>query len=143
MLIAELYTEIAKDFPIDQTDLGGEAIKTTSIWVKYIKLWSEETLRLEKLQSGRNTLLSVKREYYSGNAPPEVYKANPFNGKTPKSDKGIQILIDNDLDVIQYDEGLIVQKNKVDILEAALDETKKRGYSKANAITMARFMNGG
>ena|ERR1035437_5235818 len=143
MLIADLHIEIAKDFPIDQTDLGNESCKSTTLWVKYIKLWSDETLRLEKLQSGRNTLISVKREYYSGNAPAEVYKQNPFNGKTPKSDRGIQILVDNDLDVIAYDEGLIVQKNKVEVLEAALDETNKRGYNIANAITMVRFMNGG
>src|ERR1035437_8773437 len=143
MKLDELHIKIAKDFPIDNSDLGNEATKTTSLWVTYIKLWSDETLRLEKLQSGRNTLISTKREYYSGNASAAVYQANPFNGKTPKSDRGIQILIENDLDVIQYDEGLNVQKNKVQVLEAALDEWNRRGYGIKTAADVMRFMNGG
>ena len=143
MLLTDLYTEIAKDFPIDKSDLGNEATRSTMLWVKYIKYWSEEKLRWEKLQSGRNTLLSMKREYYSGNAPAEVYKEKPFNGKTPKSDRGIQILVENDIDVIQYDEGIIIQKNKVEVLEAALDECKRRGYAIRAAIDHMKFINGG
>ena len=143
MKLDELHQEISKDFPINKTALADEALKTTSLWCKYIKYWSDEKLRLEKMESGLSTLFSIKREYYSGNASPEVYQQKPFNGRTPKSDRGIQILMEADLDVIAYQEGLIVQKNKVEVLEACLAECKSRGYAIANAISMVKFENGG
>ena len=142
MKLDELYKSIAEDFPINKADLGSEALKSTTLWIKYIKLWSEEKLRLEKIQSGRNSLIALKREYYSGNASAEVYRDKPFNGKTPKSEGGLAKLVDNDLDVIAYDEGLIVQRNKVEVLEATLDECKRRGYSIRAAIDMVKFENG-
>lgn len=143
MLLSELYTEIANDFPIDNNDLGNESTKSTKLWIKYIKLWSDENLRLEKLQSGRNTLISIKREYYSGNASPEVYQAKPFNGRTPKSEGGLAKLIEADQDVIAYDESLIVQKQKVEVLVSCLDEVKRRGYAIKAAIDYTKFINGG
>lgn len=143
MLLTELYTEIANDFPINNTDLGNEATKSTTLWIKYIKLWSDENLRMEKLQSGRSTLIALKREYYSGNASPEIYKANPFNGKSPKTEGGLQKLIENDTDVIAYDESLIVQKQKVEVLVSCLDECKRRGYAIRAAIDYTKFINGG
>ena len=142
MKLDELYQEIKKDFPIDERDLGNESLRTTQIWIKYIELYATENMRLEKMIAGRNTLISFKREYYSGNSPPEVYKEKPWNGKTPKSEGGLQALIQNDLDVIAYDEGLIVQKQKIEVLKSCHEEIKRRGFSIKSAIDMVKFMNG-
>lgn len=142
MQLTELYQEIKKDFPIDERDLGNESLRTTKIWIKYIELYATENMRLEKMIAGRNTLISTKREYYSGNAPAEVYKDKPWNGRVPKSEGGLQKLVDNDLDVIAYDEGLIVQQQKIEVLKSCHEEVKRRGYAIKSAIDMVKFMNG-
>lgn len=142
MKLKELLEKIAKDFPINPTDLQGESLRTSKLWINYITIWSEEKLRLEKMHFALKKLLSEKRNYYSGNALPEVYKSNPWNGKTPRTENGLQKLIEADKEVILYKEGQIVQKNKVEILEAALQECKQRGFSIKHAIDMLKFENG-
>jgi hypothetical protein len=143
MKLEELYAEIAKDFPIKKSDLAGEAIKTSELWPKYIVLWTQERLKLEQRQSGRATLVAIKREYYSGNADPEVYKQKPFNGKSVKTDAGLDRAILSDPDVIAYDEGTIIQKVKVDALKSAVDECKQRVYVIKDLVKMKIFEDGG
>ena len=142
MKLKELLEKIAKDFPINPADLQGEALKTTSLWCTYISIWSEEKLQLEKMEFTLRMLLSEKREYYSGNASAQIYKDNPWNGKTPRTESGLQKLIEADKDIISYREGQIVQKNKVEILMAALQECRQRGFSIKHAIDMIKFENG-
>jgi len=97
---------------------------------------------LEKMIAGRNTLASTKRDYYSGNAHPEIYKEKPWNGNTPKTEGGMQKLLESDLDLIAYDEGLIVQKQKVHILTECHKEIQRRGFAIKTALDHHKFMNG-
>ena len=141
MLLNDLFGEISVDFPIEKTDLGGEALKSATLFIKYIKLYSDEKLRLAKLENERRTLENVKREYYSGNAHPDVYKEKPFSIRI-KTEAVMEKYINNDVDVIKYDEQIIVQKQKVEVLINCLDEVKRRGYSIRNAIDVMKFENG-
>lgn len=143
MKLEELYAQIKEDFPIDSGDLLGETTKTQQLWVKYIQLYSSEKLRLEKMYSSRATLISRLREYYSGNALPEVYKQKPYNGIIPKTENGLMKLVENDQELINYDDATLVQKQKVYVLEESVKECKQRGYSIANAISYTKFLNGG
>ena|SRR5665213_3030481 len=143
MKLEDIYTAIAVDFVINENDLGHESIKTEKLWIKYITLYSQEKLRLEQRQSGRATLCSVKREYYSGQAAPEVYYKNPPKGPHVKTDAGLERAIARDEDVIAYDETTIVQRIKVDLLKATVDECKQRSYSLKAAVDHMRFLNGG
>ena len=120
MKLDELFVEIAKDFPVDETDLKMEVLKTETLWAKYVKIYFLEKIMLEQRQAGRATLYSIKRLYHSGQAGAEVYKQNPPMGPFPKTDAGIDRIINIDQDVIAYDEGTIIQRAKVDALKAAM-----------------------
>lgn len=137
----ELYTMIAEDFPIDRGNLGDEAIKTTKLFSKYIRFWSEEKLILEQLKNNKKALCIAKREYYSGAAPAEVYKEKPFDLRL-KTEAMIQKYVDCDPDITKYDERIILQENKVEVLDNCLKEVKNRGYSIKNAIDMVKFEAG-
>jgi hypothetical protein len=141
MKLSELYEMIAEDFPVDKTNLGDESLKTAKMFSKYIRIWSEEKLILEKLKNNRKSLCTTKREYYSGAAPASVYKEKPFDLKL-KTDTIIQKYVDSDPDVTKYDEQIIIQMNKVEVLDNCLKEIKTRGYSIKNAIDMLKFEAG-
>ena len=49
----------------------------------------------------------------------------------------------SDADVIAYDETTTIQKMKVDVLKAAVDECKQRGYSIKGCLADIIFKNGG
>ena len=142
MKLEELYEMLSTDFTWDETDLGKEAARTSDLFIKYIKLWSDQNLKLEQLENQFQGLVRSKREYYSGNAPASVYKAKPFDTRV-KTDAGIQRYIDGDEDIITAKEKIIVQQQKVKVLEACLDEVKKRGFAISKAIDYYKFINGG
>lgn len=142
MTIDELYDNIAKDFTIDVTDLIKESVKGADLFVKYIKLFSEESLKFELMDNKKKELLIRKRDYYSGNGTPEEYKERPFSLKL-RSDTAINKYIDSDPEVIQYDQKMLIQKQKVSILKECVEETKRRGYAIKNIIDYTKFINGG
>lgn len=141
MLLQELYTAIATDFPVDNTDLGNESARTSDLFIKYIRLYSDENLRLSKLANSRKNIVAEKRQYYSGNASPEVYKEKPFEQRI-KTENVLQKYIEEDADIIAYDENIIVQKQKVEILQECLKEIRSRGYAIKAAIEYLKFING-
>lgn len=142
MKLEELHEMIVADFyPIKQTDLAFESLRSNELFVKYIQLYSTENLRLSKMENDRKKLIAEKREYYSGNAKPEVYQKKPFDIKV-RTDGGIQKYIDADDEVVNYDDALIIQKQKVEVLTAALDQINKRGFAIRQAIDYTKFMNG-
>lgn len=141
MKLEELYDEICKDFVIDETDLIGESVKSPKLFCKYIKLYSDNKMRLELLENKRKDLISKRREYYSGNASAEVYKAKPFNNII-KSEVVMQKYLDNDEEVVKYDENLIIQREKVKILESCMKEINNRNYQIKNIVDMTKFLGG-
>ena len=142
MNINDLQEMIAKDFPWDEGQLEGENSKTTKLWIKYIKLWSDENLKIEILENRLGQLIQQKRNYYGGNGTPEEYKAKPFNLKL-RSDAAINKYVEGDDDVIKAKEKILIQKQKVVVLSACLDEVKRRSFSLKNALDYYRFINGG
>lgn len=142
MKLEELHDLVVKDFySIKQTDLAHESLRSNDLFVKYIQLYSTENLRLSKMENDKKKLVAEKREYYSGNASPDVYKVKPFDVKV-RTDGGIQKYIDADLDIVTYDEAIIIQRQKVEVLTAVLDQINKRGFSIRQAIDYIKFMGG-
>jgi hypothetical protein len=137
----EIVEEIKKDFSFDKKDIGNETSKTLNLFQKYIRMWAEENKYAKKLELDKKKLEQIKRDYYSGNAPAEVYKDKPF-GKFVKTDSGIQRYIECDDDMLRIEEALSIQKQKIMIIEAALDERKSRSWDIKNAIENMKFLNG-
>jgi len=141
MKFDELYAMIAVDFRIDATNLGGESIRSSDLFMKYIKLYTDEKLRLEGLENNKKTLIANRRNYYLGNGTPEEYAANPLDVKV-KSSVLVEKMIDDDDEIIKYNQNLIIQREKVELLKACLNEIKQRGYNLKSAIEMLKFENG-
>lgn len=139
--IEKLYEMIGEDLPWNEIDLGKENTRTTDLFVKYIKIWSEEKIILEALQTKHHILVKEKTQYYSGTADPEVYKEKPFNLKL-KTDNVISKYVDSDTDVIQSNYKLEKQKNKVEVLKQVVDQINKRGFAIKASIDYHKFING-
>lgn len=142
MTLDELYTEIAKDFEIDVTDLTREAAKGSSLFVKYIRLFSDESIKAELMENKRKELIIKKRDYYSGNAPAEEYKLKPFSLKL-RTDTAINKYIESDPDVIVYDQKVLIQRQRVSILKECMDTIKRRSFDIKNILDHLKFINGG
>lgn len=138
----EIFLEITNDFKIDPTNLGGEALRTsTNLFPKYIREYSQAKLKVELLENQKKNLLASRRRYYSGDATPEEYQKNPFNLKI-KSEAIMRQYLENDPLIVKSDEKILIEQQKVEIYYGCLEEIKRRGYAIKSGIDMLKFENG-
>ena len=142
MKLEEIKEAIKADFKIDKTDLGNEALRPSDLFSKYILLWTEESIKLKSLQKERGRLAVKKRAYYTGNGTPEEYAERPFPQKL-RTETAIQEHINSDPDIIAFEEKLDLQDLKIKLIEAALDQIKKMGFSIKASIDYYKFVSGG
>ena len=140
MNIDELYNEIERDLKIDDTELDLESIRTPQLHNKYLKLYTTHSLQLKRLQDEYKVLYRVKWEYYTGKASPETYKEKPFEIKVLKSDIGIYI--DADADLQQLSQKVAYTKQITDYLERILREINNRNWTIRNTIEWKKFLHG-
>ena len=141
MKLDDLFKEIAVDFKIDEENLGHETIKTSDLFIKYIKYYTAAKLEVDLMDNNRKNLVSIKRDYYSGNAPPEVYKDKPFDQKV-KNETTMKHFLDNDPDIVLFDRNIIIATQQIEVLAACMDEIKRRGYALKSAIDYNKFLMG-
>ena len=140
MNIDELYNEIERELKIDDTELDLESIRTPQLHNKYLKLYTTHSLQLKRLQDEYKVLYRVKWEYYTGKASPETYKEKPFEIKVLKSDIGIYI--DADADLQQLSQKVAYTKQITDYLERILREINNRNWNIRNTIEWKKFLHG-
>ena len=140
MNIDELYTEVERDIKIDDTELDLESIRTPQLHNKYLKLFTKHSLQYKKLQDDFKVLYRVKWEYYTGKASPEVYAENPFELKVLKTDIGIYLEADKDLQ--QLGQRMAYAKQIVEYLERILREINNRNWTIRNTIEWKKFLHG-
>ncbi len=140
MNIDELYIEVERDIKIDDTELDLESIRTPQIHNKYLKIFTKHSLQYKKLQDDYKVMYRVKWEYYTGKAPPEVYAENPFELKVLKSDIGIYLESDKDLQ--QLGQRMAYTKQIVEYLERILREINNRNWTIRNTIEWKKFLHG-
>ena len=142
MKIEDLHTEIARDFKIDEQNLGSESIRVSAnLFVKYIRLLSETKKEVELMMNKRKLLIAKRREYYSGQASADVYKKEPFD-TIIKSETIMQKYLDNDKYIVAFDAQIIESNQKLELLEACVAEIKTLGFSIKSAIDWQKFING-
>ena len=140
MNIDELFVEVERDIKIDDTELDLESIRTPQIHNKYLKMFTKHSLQLKKLQDDYKVLYRVKWEYYTGKAPPEVYAENPFELKVLRTDIGIYMEADKDLQ--QLGQRMAYTKQIVEYLERILREINNRNWTIRNTIEWKKFIHG-
>ena len=140
MDLETLQNQVDKDLKIDDTELDLESIRTPQLHNKYLKLYTEHSLRLKKVRDEYKYLYREKWEYYTGKAQPIVYEQNPFDLKILKSDVNIYLEADRDLQEIGDKEAYLA--TVVNYLEKVLREINNRNWNIRNAIEWKKFLHG-
>ena len=140
MDLNELQNDVERDLKIDDTELDLESIRTPQLHNKYLKHYTKYSLQLKKAQDDYKELYRIKWEYYTGKAEPSVYQAEPFDLKILKSDVGIYLDADKDLQEVGQKEAYL--SAVVTYLEKVLREINNRNWNIRNAIEWKKFLHG-
>ena len=140
MDLNELQNDVERDLKIDDTELDLESIRTPQLHNKYLKHYTKYSLQLKKVQDDYKELYRIKWEYYTGKAEPSVYQAQPFDLKILKSDVGIYLDADKDLQEVGQKEAYL--SAVVTYLEKVLREINNRNWNIRNAIEWKKFIHG-
>ena len=140
MDLNELQNDVERDLKIDDTELDLESIRTPQLHNKYLKHYTKYSLQLKKAQDDYKELYRIKWEYYTGKADPSVYQAQPFDLKILKSDVGIYLDADKDLQEVGQKEAYL--SAVVTYLEKVLREINNRNWNIRNAIEWKKFIHG-
>jgi hypothetical protein len=143
MKLDELESLWANDAAIDSTYLDRESLKTPQLHSKYFKMYSQERLRLKKMDSDYKKLYLAKWEYYTGKMSDEElqeYGWEPFLKNVLRQD--VSIYIEADTDIRDTLLKVAVQKQKVDFIEDVIKQLNKRSFDIKNAIEWQKFTNG-
>ena len=140
MDLNELQNDVERDLKIDDTELDLESIRTPQLHNKYLKHYTKYSLQLKKAQDDYKELYRIKWEYYTGKAEPSVYQAQPFDLKILKSDVGIYLDADKDLQEVGQKEAYL--SAVVTYLEKVLREINNRKWNIRNAIEWKKFIHG-
>ena len=140
MDLIELQNDVDRDLKIDDTELDLESIRTPQLHNKYLKHYTKYSLQLRKAKDDYKILHRQKWEYYTGKAPPEVYQARPFDLKVLKSDVGIYIDSDEELQQLGQKEAYL--ETTVNYLEKVLREITNRNWTIRNTIEWKKFLHG-
>jgi hypothetical protein len=142
MTLDEIFAEMEKDFAIDRLDLIEDICRSQMVWRKYMELYARSKLKVELLENKMKNLLAEKREYYSGDAPPEVYKNKPFGIKV-KTEAEKKQYIENDSDVVKANEQILIERVKMELFYGCIEQHKTRGFAVKNIIAWAQYEAGG
>ena len=140
MDLNELQNDVERDLKIDDTELDLESIRTPQLHNKYLKHYTKYSLQLKKAQDDYKELYRIKWEYYTGKADPSVYQAQPFDLKILKSDVGIYLDADKDLQGFGQKEAYLAAV--VTYLEKVLREINNRNWTIRNTIEWKKFIHG-
>tara|TARA_R100001015_G_C4611790_1_gene167224 strand:+ start:744 stop:1178 length:435 start_codon:yes stop_codon:yes gene_type:complete len=143
MDIRDIQKLVAEDMPIDDTELDIESMNIPQLHSKYLNIYMDEKLVLQKLNSDYYRLKKVKWEYYTGKLDQEQlddYGWEPFQLKILKQD--IDLYMDSDEDLQKILNRVAYQKEKVNYLDSVLKSINNRQWNIKGAIEWRKFING-
>ena len=104
MKIEEVINSYQKDCNIDETELSRESLNTPILHGKYLKIYSEERLKLRSFKIKRDELTSKLMDYYKGDLNNledlEVIGREPWPKKVLKQDLRYHIESDKEMIVM-------------------------------------------
>ena len=132
-----------RDSEIDYTELGTESIRTPQIHDKYLKIFTDERIRLKGVEFELSKLVRTKTEYYSGKMSQEELERRGWEqylGRLLKNE--ITNYIESDDDVIKLKQQLVVLQEKVNYLDSVIRMINNRGFQIKNALDWLKFSHG-
>ena len=132
-----------RDSEIDYTELGTESIRIPQIHDKYLKIFTDERIRLKGIEFELSKLVRTKTEYYSGKMSQEELEQRGWEqylGRLLKNE--IANYIESDDDVIKLKQQLVVLQEKVNYLDSVIRMINNRGFQIKNALDWLKFSHG-
>tara|TARA_R110000824_G_scaffold190016_3_gene371408 strand:- start:783 stop:1217 length:435 start_codon:yes stop_codon:yes gene_type:complete len=143
MELSEIRKLVEKDMPIDDTELDIASMAIPQLHNKYLNLYLDEKLVLQKLNSDYYGLKRIKWEYYTGKLDQtqlEEYGWEPFPLKILKQD--IDLYMNSDKELQKLSDRVAYQKEKISYLDAILKSINNRQWNIRSAIDWRKFING-
>ena len=140
--IQELWSS---DCVIDDTELDAESIKIPEIHNKYLKIFSDEKLRLVRLYSKSKELRRLKWLYYTGKLDEQTLKNlewDVFDLDIKKNRHDLEMFLESDKDIIELNDKVEYQKEKINYLETIIKSLSTRGFLIKNSIEWKKFIMG-
>tara|TARA_Y100001972_G_C7592385_1_gene296986 strand:- start:142 stop:576 length:435 start_codon:yes stop_codon:yes gene_type:complete len=143
MNIESLREMVKLDIKIDETDLNSESLKTPQLHNKYLVLFENSKLELEKLQFQEKSLKRDKWLYYTGKMGEDDLSDKewePFEHNVLKTD--IPMFLDADPDMQQIRAKISLQSSVVTYLEQVIKIITGRQWNIKSAIEWIKFTQG-
>jgi hypothetical protein len=134
---------VLQDSEIDETQLDAESLRLPQLHNKYLNIYLDTKLILERKQNELNKMRRLKWEYYTGKMDDEILKHlgwEPFDLKILRQD--ISIYMDGDDDLITLQEQVRYYKEICAYLDAIVKEITYRHNKIRNAIDWKKFLGG-
>ena len=138
--IQELWN---RDREIDYTELGTESIRIPQIHDKYLKIFTDERIRLKGLELELAKLVRAKTDYFSGRMSQEELDRRgweQFLGRLLKNE--IPNYIESEDDIIKLKQQIVVYQEKINYLDAVIRMINNRGFQIKNALDWLKFSHG-
>ena len=108
---------------------------------KYLNYYNDFSSEKTALEFQYRIKVRDKREYYQGEADPEVYKAKPF-GQTIKTSEKMKVYLEADEDLINIEMKIEFINKALFYLDNVLKMVSNRSFQIKNAIEWEKFING-
>lgn len=146
MNLEEIQKLWSSDCILDDIQLDLEAKKIPELHNKYFKIFSDEKLKLVKLESRKKEILKVKWLYYTGKIDKESLEKmgwEPFELYIKTRNKiDLDRFMDSDRDYLDIHEKIEIQKEKINYLESIVKSLNTRGFLIKNIIDWRKFTSG-
>ncbi len=144
MKIDDVVEMWKKDCKIDETELSLESLNVPSLHAKYLKIYSNEKLKLRSLNLKKKDLKVRLSDYYKGdlNNPEDLKEIGrePWPKKVLKQD--LYDYVEGDVDMIALNTKIVYQEEFVDVLTEIIKSINGRGYVIKNSIDFLKFTMG-
>ena len=145
MKLEEIQELWSSDSIIDDTELDAESTKIPETHNKYLKIFSEEKLRLVRLDSKAKELKRLKWLYYTGKLDERSLKNlewDVFDLDVKKNRHDLEMFLESDKDIIELNDKIEYQKEKLNYLETIIKSLSTRGFLIKNSIEWKKFIMG-
>ena len=130
-----------KDSQIDPDNLHDESLKIPQLHSKYYTLYNTITLLREKSSESYNRVRLERHNYYTGNAPSEVYVEDPFPYKVIDKE-ALQRYMEADVKLNSIDLKIRYYDVMLKFLEEIIKTVSNRTFQIKNAIEWHKFQAG-
>jgi hypothetical protein len=144
MKLEEVHFWWAEDSKIDVTELGTCSANIQQLHARYLRFFSDEKLRLRKLETELKKLKLEKYEFYSTGETKESRDRGwtfPARGVPLKAD--LPMYTDADPQIVEMNLRIGYQQEVVDVLESIVKQINWRNAIIRNIIDDIRWKSGG